>query len=133
MTSTRAVQLRAYFLSIFPMLLLGCAPRVPVTDVATVDSAERANSATIQIFVLGQQPPKVQRVIGNIDAFSCKHMMWDPPASKGNALEQLQLKAEKAGADAVINVTFDTRGADAYGTNCWQSVQASGLAVQLVR
>jgi hypothetical protein len=34
-------------------------------------------------------------------------------------------------ADAIIDVNFDQRGTDAWGTNCWETVQASGMAVRL--
>ena len=56
-------------------------------------------------------------------------MSWDPPASKGDALKQLKIKAVNMGANGVIDITFDKRGTDTWGTNCWESVQASGTAV----
>jgi uncharacterized protein YbjQ (UPF0145 family) len=56
--------------------------------------------------------------------------MTDPPATQGDALQQLQLLALRAGANAVSNVTFDARGTDTWGTNCWQTVTASGFAVR---
>jgi uncharacterized protein YbjQ (UPF0145 family) len=45
-------------------------------------------------------------------------------------LTQLKLKALDLGADGIIDITFDTRGTDTWGTNCWESVQASGVAVK---
>ena len=42
----------------------------------------------------------------------------------------LRLKALDLGADGIIDITFDTRGTDTWGTNCWESVQASGIAVK---
>ena len=56
-------------------------------------------------------------------------MMTDPPASKGDALLQLRLRASELGADTILDITFDTRGTDPFGTNCWESVQASGMAI----
>ena len=51
------------------------------------------------------------------------------PASKGNALTQLKVRAVELGANGVIDITFDYSGTDAWGTNCWESIQASGTAV----
>jgi uncharacterized protein YbjQ (UPF0145 family) len=74
----------------------------------------------------------VEQVLARLTAYSCKHLTTDPPASRGDALEQLQIQAARAGANALINLTFDTRGTDVFGTNCWETVQASGTAVRLV-
>ena len=65
-----------------------------------------------------------------IKAYSCKLLLSDPPASKGDALKQLRLKALEMGANGIVDVTFDSRGTDAFGTNCWESVQVTGVAVK---
>ena len=118
------------------VLMLGgelgaCAAKVPVTDIATISPAELTAATNVRVFTVEQQSPKVEQAIGPVTAFSCKHLTTDPPASKGDALQQLQLNASKLGANAVINVTFDLRGTDTWGTNCWQTVQASGTAVRI--
>jgi hypothetical protein len=111
--------------------LAACAAKVPVTDMAALSPADLTAATNVRVFTTEQTPPKVERAIAPITAFSCKHLTTDPPASKGDALQQLQLKASQVGANAVINVTFDLRGTDTWGTNCWQSVQASGTAVRI--
>ena len=73
---------------------------------------------------------EIAEYLGDITAYSCKHMMRDPPASKADALTQLRLKALGMKANGIIDVTFDSRGTDTFGTNCWESVQASGVAVE---
>lgn len=112
------------------LILSACAPIVEVTDVSKVDPQRLGQAAKINTYVVGQNIPPNFTVIAPISAFSCKHLMTDPPASTGDALLQLQLKALDLKASAVINVTFDTRGTDAWGTNCWETVQASGLAIR---
>ncbi len=77
--------------------------------------------------------PKIARAIGPVNATSCKNMMTDPPATRGDALRQLRLKALRMGANAVVNVYFDERGTDAWGTNCWESVTATGDAVVIAK
>ena len=101
-----------------------------VTDISQVDTATMTRAAQVRTYTVGQDAPPGYSVIAPVSAFSCKNLITDPPASKGDALLQLQLKALELGASGVVNVTFDTRGTDAYGTNCWESVQASGLAVR---
>lgn len=116
-------------------LLVGCGTFVPVQNVSEVPDDELQAAYKIETYTVGSDKSglDVAEYLGDITAYSCKHMMWDPPASKGNALTQLKLKALDMGAEGIIDVTFDSRGTDTFGTNCWESVQASGMAVKFNR
>jgi len=118
---------------IMVLALPGCGTFVPVIDMSTVPKEKLQQSFRIKVYEISSAStyPEVIEYIGSISAFSCKHMLYDPPASRGDALAQLRLVALNAGADAIIDLTYDTRGTDAFGTNCWESVQASGVAVKL--
>jgi uncharacterized protein YbjQ (UPF0145 family) len=113
------------------IILSSCGPKVDVLDFSTVDQKILTEASKVQIFKLdnAQPKPEIEKYVGEITAYSCKHLSWDPPASKGDALKQLKVKAVRQGANGVIDITFDTRGTDTFGTNCWESVQASGTAV----
>ena len=113
------------------IILSGCGPKVDVLDLSTVDQKILTEASKVQIFKLdnAQPKPEIKEYVGEITAYSCKHLSWDPPASKGDALKQLKVKAVRQGANGVIDITFDARGTDTFGTNCWESVQASGTAV----
>lgn len=111
------------------LLVAGCAPFVDRVEMAKVPSEEAQAALNVRLFPVGTPYPEVVQTMGAVSAFSCKNMMWDKPASTGDALAQLRLKAMRMGANAVIDVTTDTRGTDALGTNCWESVQATGTAV----
>jgi hypothetical protein len=106
-----------------------CGPRVERIKMASVTPAEEQAAIRVRIFPVGSTYPEVIRHLGPISAFSCKNKVWDKPASTGDAFAQLRLKALRMGANAVIDVTSDTRGTDTWGTNCWESVQAEGTAV----
>ena len=113
--------------------LTACGAFVPVEDLSKVSAAEMQAAMKIRVYTLesGADYPEIENILGGVSAYSCKHMTWEPPASKGDALKRLRLEALRMGADAVVDVTFDTRGTDAFGTNCWQTVFAAGQAVQL--
>lgn len=115
------------------VLMSGCTPFVPVENLSKVPPSDLAAAMSIRIFTVesGAAYPPIETVLAEVSAYSCKFMMWDPPASKGDALKRLRLEALKIGANAIIDVTFDERGTDTYGTNCWESVHASGQAVKL--
>ena len=122
-----------YKIAIFfmSMILAGCGAFVPVQDVSKVDSETMQKAYKVKTFNANSNMsyPEVKNYYGPIVAFSCKGMLYDPPASKGDALIQLRLKAVELGANGIIDITFDTRGTDTWGTNCWETVQASGTAV----
>lgn len=115
---------------VFAVILYGCGPSVPVTDVKKIDPDVLRAALQIRTYVVGQTPNVSYSVIQPVDAYSCKHLVWEKPASKGDALKQLKIKAYILGANAIMDVEFDKRGSDPWGTNCWESVQASGVAIK---
>lgn len=125
--------MRHWYIYAALFLITGCAPFVPVADLSKVPPVEMTEMMKIRVFTVdsGTSYPQVASVLGEVSAYSCKHLLTDPPASKGDALKRLRLEALKLQADAVIDVTFDTRGTDAWGTNCWETVHANGQAVKL--
>ena len=124
---------RALIAVVVSLLVSSCVAFVPVVDVNSVPKEKMQEAYKVRTFTVdnGIDHAKVAEYLGEITAYSCKLLPTDPPASKGNALLQLRLAALEKGANAVIDVTFDVRGTDAFGTNCWESVQASGMAVKL--
>jgi len=115
------------------LLLSSCGPRVKVIKLSDINPDILTKASKVRIFKLdsNQPTPEIEKYIGEITAYSCKHLMTDPPASKGNALTQLKVQAVELGATGIIDITFDYSGTDTWGTNCWESIQASGTAVTL--
>ena len=113
--------------------LTACAPFVDVLDVKQITPEERATAMNVAIMPVGVPRPDKMTFVGPVEATSCKHVLTDPPASSANATEQLKIKAERMGANAVIDYACDRSGTDAYGTNCWNSVTCGGTAVKVSR
>lgn len=107
----------------------GCGPRIERVNMTQVPADEAQAALSVRLFTVGQNYPDIAQTLGTVTAFSCKNKVWDKPASTGDAFAQLRLKAMRMGANAVIDVTTDDRGTDTWGTNCWETVQASGTAV----
>jgi uncharacterized protein YbjQ (UPF0145 family) len=116
------------------LLISGCAPFVPVANLKNIPDSEKLAASSISIFTIdgNRSYPKIEKQLGSITAYSCKHWLTDPPASKGDALVRLRIEALKLGANGIIDVTFDSHGTDTYGTNCWQTIQASGTAIRFI-
>lgn len=118
-------------LSLLISVLAACSPFVEQVDLKNASAAETNAALQVRIFPIGAQYPIVKQYLGPVNAYSCKNKVWDKPASTGDAVAQLRLKALRMGANAVIDMSTDTRGTDTWGTNCWESVQAQGTAVLL--
>lgn len=124
------MQKRVILSSLF--LLAGCgagqwADRI---DLAKVAPTERTASLRIRLFDQSMEAPQGKEIIGSVQGVSCQNKVWDAPATKGDALDQLRIKALRAGADAVTGITYSERGTS-YKPNCWASVIVSGIAVKL--
>ena len=111
-------------------LVVGCAS-IPQRDLSSVPQSTIIDASKVRVFTVENSSyPKNFELLGEITAYSAKKLMTDPPASKGDALKRLQIEAVEKGANGIINVTFDVRGTDTWGTGCWETVQASGSAVR---
>lgn len=115
------------------LLLSACGPRpwAQGINMSKVPPDEAKAALAIRVFDQTLPPPTPGTIIGEVRATSCKNKVWQPPATRGDALAQLRLKALRMGANAVIAVTYDEHGTDALGTNCWNSVTATGTAVKM--
>lgn len=129
------MQIKKSIALIFAITLAGCGPnrQLEHINVSQIPQDEISKAFNVKVYEGGAAHPTVVQFIANLDATSCKNLMWDAPPTKGDALTQLRLKALRLGATAIIEVHFDTQGTDAFGTNCWKSITASGTAVVLQR
>lgn len=121
-----------YTIILVPLALAACSPFVDRMKMSEVPPSELQASLAVQ--VVDQtlpQPTNIDRYIGPVEAWSCKHLVTSKPATKSDAIEQLRVKALRMGGNAVIGVTYDEKGTDTFGTNCWQTVHAAGTAVVL--
>ncbi|WP_174804345.1 hypothetical protein [Martelella limonii] len=82
----------------------------PVEEVQIVETGPR------------QTDPK-QRVEG----YSCKNKLWDPRASKDNAVNLMKKQAKDRGYNTVHSVTV-ANDPMAPIKNCWEGIMARGIA-----
>lgn len=110
--------------------MCSCGTRVPVVKMQNIDPATLAKSKRVKVYVLGQDPGEFE-YIDSITAWSVKHMLYDPPATRGNAIGQAKVICVEKGGDALMNVTFDEQGTDTWGTNAWESISLSADVIKL--
>jgi uncharacterized protein YbjQ (UPF0145 family) len=117
--------MRMALLAFGALTLAGCGSFLPVAE---------ESGATVPYFTASTASlaPPIARIIGPVEGHSCKNLLTDPPATEEAALRQMQARALTIGADGIVDVSF-SRAGTSLGTNCWQSVSASGTAVMFER
>ena len=120
---------KAFFISSTISVLAGCMGplvRIESIDKQTIDRVQILTDKSIL------QNPNV-RILGVVDATSCRNMAWEPPASTENCTMQMQMRAGKLGANGIVLGAADERVADYLTTginrNCWSTVDCTGVAV----
>ena len=65
------------------LLLTSCAPRVKVIKLSDLSPEVLTEASKVQVFRLDNPTPKpdIEKYVGEITAYSCKHLMTDPPAT----------------------------------------------------
>lgn len=120
------------FASMAALLLTGCgagqyADRI---NVSKLPEDEQRAALAIKVYDQATGAPEYSEIIDEVQAISCQNKVWDPPATKADALRQLRVKALRLGANAIVSVTYTNSGTS-YKPNCWESVTVSGTAVRL--
>lgn len=117
-------------MTVFVLTLNGCVgPLVPVVNLDQ-ETAMRLRKE-IRIFDITELQDKEYRRIGQIEATSCMNKLWDAPASRENAIDQLRYKASALGANGITNLICEKGEGTNLAKNCWNSVTCYGVAIVL--
>ena len=73
-------------------------------------------------------------ILGAVTATSCKHLLWDPEATRENCSDQLKMKASGLGANAIVTGASEKNNANflpskGINRNCWNTVDCSAVAI----
>jgi len=112
------------------LMTVSCGPFIPVTKLDKVPPETMTQALNVRIYRAGVETPRVTQSFGQVLGNSCKNLMTDPPPTTNDALLRLRIDAVQKGANAVMDVTCDQAGTDAWGTNCWSSVSCKGNAIR---
>lgn len=96
-------------------------------------AAEHNLAATMPTYMASQSAPAVRTVIGPVEGYGCapqRDHPLDVSVQQSDALDQLRVRALKAGANGVINVSFEPIHTD-HRNQCYQGLAAKGQAVVL--
>ena len=109
------------------LMMAGCAPYKTNSDIS-FDSTKIDAPKTIVIITTGTIGHRKYQEIGEIEAKVKKSMAYHPDPTEEQANVVLSEKAKRLGADAVINVTYESKKS----YTSWGVITARGIAVKFV-
>lgn len=116
--------------AILTFLLAACVgPLVPVVSLDN-ETALRVRKE-LQIYESDELQKFDYKRLGPIEATSCMNKLWDKPATREDAIDQLRYKASALGGNAITNVACEGLEGTNVAKNCWNSVTCYAAAISV--
>ncbi len=115
------------FATLMVLMMAGCATYRTNSDIS-FDSTIIDAPKTVVIITIGTIGHRKYKEIGEIEAKVKKSMAYHPDPTEEQANVVLSEKAKRLGADAVINVTYESKKS----YTSWGVITARGIAVKFV-
>jgi len=113
------------------ILLVACGAMVPVVKQEQLTSEQRRAANSVTIFNATQLQGKSFKVINIVEGISCKNKVWDPAATKSDAVFQAKYWAKEMGADGIANLQCEFPRGTTTTYNCWESITCTAEAIKL--
>lgn len=98
-----------------------------------LSAEERQKIFAVPIFNSSQLVNMKFAVITVVEGNSCQNKLYDPPATRTDAINQIKYRAYEAGADGVTNIQCAGREGTSTRTNCWELISCTAEAVKLTK
>jgi hypothetical protein len=117
--------------ALVPLLLSGCGSFVATEYLGDLSPVEKQAIEQVTIYdgnLLAQKP---YEIIDIVEGNSCQNKIWDPPATRAGAIDQIQFYANAMGADGISDVRCSGREGTSLRTNCWELISCTANAIRL--
>jgi hypothetical protein len=112
-------------------LLAGCGSFVPIVKLNEQTPETRNKVAAVRILGQAQAFSGKYEVLTMVEGHSCQNKLYDPPATRVSAIEQIKFHAYEAGANAITNLQCGGREGTSMRTNCWELISCTAEAIKL--
>ncbi len=122
--------MRLFLVLFIPLVITACiGPLIPVVNL------DHESRLQLRGHVVEHDNATLKRGsyerLGQIEATSCMNKLWDPPASREDAVDQLRYKASALGGNGITNLLCEKTEGTNLAKNCWNSVTCYGVAIAL--
>lgn len=115
------------------LLLTGCGSFLPVVKLDQLSPEKRNAALSVKIFNATQLSGMKFDVLSVVEGNSCQNKLYDPPATRGAAIDQAKYFASEIGADGITNIQCGAREGTSTRTNCWELVSCTAEAIKIAR
>jgi uncharacterized protein YbjQ (UPF0145 family) len=112
-------------------LLAGCGSFVPVAKIDELPPDQKHAVHGVKIYNTVQLMNKKFEVLSIVEGNSCQNKLYDPPATRANAIEQTKFFAHELGANGITNVQCGSREGTSLRTNCWELISCTAEAIKV--
>jgi hypothetical protein len=115
----------------FGVGLSGCGAFVPVVKIDEMTAEQRHKIRSVQIYNQAQLANKEFTVLTIVEGNSCQNKLYEPPATRAAAIEQLKYHAIEAQGDGITNIQCGGREGTSTRTNCWELISCTAEVIKL--
>jgi len=116
--------------TVYRQLRGGCGPFIPVVKMSDISKEERHQLAGVDIYTQTQLIGKKYTSLKSVEGNSCKNKLWDPAATKSDAIHQTHYHAMKMGADGITSPNCEYYRETSTSTNCWERITCFARAIK---
>jgi uncharacterized protein YbjQ (UPF0145 family) len=121
----------ASVLIISSAILTACGPFVPVVDIKELPPEKQSAMMNIKAYKPSELVGVNYEFVGQVTSTSCKHLLWDPPASREDAINQMRYMALELGANGLTEIKCEQARGTSMETNCWGTIACTSKAVKV--
>lgn len=123
--------MKSTLLLLIALVLTGCGSFVPTTKIEAITPEQRTAMGQLEIYNQAQLINKNFKVLSIAEGHSCQNKLWDDPATRTGAIEQIKFQAVKLNADGITNIQCGGKEGTSVRTNCWQLVSCTAEVIKL--
>ena len=105
-------------------------PFIPVVKMSDISKEERHQLARVDIYTQTQLIGKKYTSLKSVEGNSCKNKLWDPAATKSDAINQARYHAMEMDADGITSLHCQDPRGTSTSTNCWESITCTARAIK---
>jgi hypothetical protein len=112
------------------LFLTACGSFVPTVSISNLSEDQRHKIRQVEIFNSTQIQNKEFKVLTIVEGNSCQNKLYDPPATRANAIEQLKFHSLEHGGDGITNIQCSGREGTSLRTNCWELISCTAEVIK---
>lgn len=112
-------------------LLTACGPFIPVISVKDLPPEKQTALNAVRLYEPAELARLPHEVVGQVTGNSCRNLLWEPAASREDAVNQMKYWALERGANGLTEIRCGEPGGFSLVTNCWESLTCTAKALRI--